>query len=102
MFREPLLELADVLKQPRTGQPQEVEAEFRILDVKLLHLAITDAEYRAAFDAFQRVGALISRRQHAEFADDGADRKFNAGLHEAIAAADDVEHRLRLLVLVEQ
>ena len=41
-------------------------------------------------------------RQHAEFADDGADRQFDAGFDQPEAAADDVEHVLGLLVLVEQ
>src|SRR6187455_715020 len=102
MFSEPLFEPANVLKKPRAGQPQEIETEFRILDVKLLDLAIAHAEHRAALDALQRLGALVVRRQHAELTNYCASRKINAGLHQTVAAADDVEHRLRLFVLIEQ
>ena len=102
MLRQPLLQLLDVLEQPGAGQTKEVEAEFRILHVKLLDLGVADAEDETALDAFQRLGSHVRRRQHAEFADDGADRQLDAGFHQLEAARDDVEHVLGLLVLVEQ
>src|SRR5689334_17025129 len=102
LLRQPPLQRIEVLEQPRTGELQEVEAEGRVLHVELLDLVVAHAQDHAALDAFQRLRAHLGRRQHAQFADDGADRQFDAGFDEAKAAGDDVEHVVGLLVLVEQ
>jgi hypothetical protein len=72
-----VLQRCDILKQPRAGETKKVEAEGRILHVKFLDLGVADAEDKTGFDAFQRLGSHVGRRQHAEFADDGADRQFD-------------------------
>ncbi|KTT77596.1 hypothetical protein SA6_12165, partial [Staphylococcus epidermidis] len=102
VLRELLLERRDILEQAGRGQAQEVEAERRILDVKLLDLIVGHRQHHAGFDAFQRLGSRVRRRQHAELADDGANRQLDAGLDQAEAAPGDIEHAVGLLVLVEQ
>src|SRR5262249_24071400 len=94
------LQLPDVLEQTRACKTQEIETEGRILHIELLDLAVADAENQAVSDAFHRLRATLRRRQHAEFANDGADRQLDARFHEAKATADDVGHVLGLLVLV--
>src|SRR4051812_875003 len=74
VLRQPLFELLDVLEQPGAGETQEVKAERRILHVELFDLGVAYAQDDAAFDAFQRLSTQIRGRQHAEFADDSADR----------------------------
>src|SRR6266481_12129 len=44
LLRQPLLQRADVLKQPRAGKTKKVEAEGRVLHIKLLDLVVADAE----------------------------------------------------------
>ncbi len=99
---KPALQRIKVLEQACARQLQEVEAEGRILHIELLDLIVAHAQDHAAFDAFQRLGAHVRGRQHTELADNGTYRQFDAGFDQAEAAADDVEHVLGLLVLVEQ
>ena len=97
-----LLQRFEILKQPCAGEAKEIEAESRILHVELLDLGVADAQDEAGFHAFQRLGSHVRRRQHAEFADDGADRQHDARLDQLEPAADDIEHVLGFFVLVEQ
>src|SRR5580698_4031006 len=61
LLRQAPLQRIQVLEQPRTGELQEVEAEGRVLHVKLLDLGIADAENHAGLDALQRLGPRIRR-----------------------------------------
>src|SRR6185312_15309474 len=100
--RQPPLQRIKVLEQARAGELEEVETEGRILHIELLDLVVAHGQDDAALDAFQRLRAHVRWRQHADVADNGADRQLNAGLDQAKAAADDVKHILGLLILVEQ
>src|ERR1700754_1901246 len=73
-----LLQLTDVLEQSRARKTQEIETEGRILYIELLDLAVADAQNQTVCDAFHRLRANLRWRQHAEFADDSADRQFDA------------------------
>src|SRR5947209_6860751 len=54
LLRQPLLQRADILKQPRAGKAQKIEAEGGILHIQFLDLAVADAENETRLDAFQR------------------------------------------------
>src|SRR6266852_618152 len=85
-LRQHRFESRDVLQQPLGGQPQEIKAEGRVLEIQLLHLVVGDGQYRAALDAFHARGAPVLRRQQAELAEHLAGRNRDPDLaHQKLA-----------------
>src|SRR5262245_7470766 len=102
LLRQTLLQPVDIFEQAGGYELQEIEAEGRVLHIKLLDLVVAHGEDQPVGDALHRLSSHVRWCQHAELADDGADRKLDAGLDQPIAAADDIIHAVGLLVLVEQ
>src|SRR5436309_11316527 len=91
-----------VLQQPLGGQPQEIKAERRVLEIQPLHLVIGDGEHYAGLDAFHARRAAVLRRQQSELAEHLAGRNRDPDLAHQKFAADDIEHLVGALVLSEQ
>ena len=93
----------DVLEQPGAGETEKVEAESRILHVELLDLGIADAQDQTRLRCIPASGFAHSTATACPVSPTMApDRQFDAGFDQPEPAADDVEHLLGLLVLVEQ
>ena len=61
LARQLLLQAADVLEQPLAGEPQEKEAELRVLEIELLDHLVAGGEHLAVLDAFDGLGAQCCR-----------------------------------------
>src|SRR5215203_4492563 len=67
----------DVLHQALGGQPQEVVAELRILEVELEQPVVCDGEHLAILEAFDGSGPAVFRIDEAKLAHDASGRKLD-------------------------
>src|SRR4051794_34994384 len=88
--RQFLLQPLDVAKQAPGRELKEIEAEPRILEIELLHLAVADGERVAVREALEGLRAALVGRQQSELADELAGLHLDADLVKAKAAGDHI------------
>src|SRR5215510_1926883 len=77
--------------QPRHDQPQQREAELRILEVQLLELLVGDRRRMHLGLAADRHGAPVARREQPHLADQRPWAGSLLNLHELYLAGHDIE-----------
>jgi len=97
-----LLHRLHVVEKPLARETQEVEAEFRILEIELAHLVIGDAQHFAGLQAFEGLRACVGRGHEAHLADDLALKQLDVDLLQAEATGDREEHAVGNVALGEE
>jgi len=86
------LQPCDVLEQTLSYEADEIEAEPRILEVKLFNLTVADLQQAPRFNAFERLRAGALRRKKGKLTHHLRRPQLDADLDKPVSPGDHNEH----------